>query len=220
MSYGDYTQNGDRATCNHCELEMTDLVARMKTHFNEHHAISVISSELPGRKPKLCMTEAHMPKPPAPDLKRKLDRLVLTEGDSSHLVAVPQLHEWKHPWSKDWKLFSDTKLDSGFWVPFLVNPRTGNSCNLAATQTLQALPVPDVQLWTDGSAVQSTTNGGGGVLIFGNEMGETELLAPAGLISSSYRAEYVAFKTALEWIRNNPEFVEGKTVHIYTDSNR
>ena len=92
------------------------------------------------------------------------------------------------------------------------------SRNLAATQTLQALPVPDVQLWTDGSAVQSTTNGGGGVLIFGNEMGETELLAPAGLISSSYRAEYVAFKTALEWIRNNPEFVEGKTVHIYTDS--
>ena len=92
------------------------------------------------------------------------------------------------------------------------------SRNLAATQTLQALPVPDVQLWTDGSAVQSTTNAGGGVLIFGNEMGETELLAPAGLISSSYRAEYVAFKTALEWIRNNPEFVEGKTVHIYTDS--
>ena len=71
--------------------------------------------------------------------------------------------------------------------------------DLAAAETLQALPVPDVQVWIDGSAAQRTTNGGGGVLIFGNKMGETELLAPASLISS-YRAEYVVFKTALEWL--------------------
>ena len=114
MSYGDYTQNGDRATCNHCELEMTDLVARMKTNFNEYHAKSVISSELPGRKPNLCMTEAHMPKLQAPDLKRKLDRLVLTEGDSSHLVAVPQLHEWKHPWSKRLEVILRHEVGFGF----------------------------------------------------------------------------------------------------------
>ena len=64
----EYTQNGARAPRNHSKLEMAGLVARMKKHFNKYHVKSVVSSELPERKPKQCLIEAHMPKPPAPDM--------------------------------------------------------------------------------------------------------------------------------------------------------
>ena len=84
----EYTQNGDRATCNHCKLEMAGLVARLKKHFNEYHAKSVVSSELPERKPKQRSIGAHMPKPSAPDMKRKLDRLVAQYIYSSNTPFV------------------------------------------------------------------------------------------------------------------------------------
>ena len=90
--------------------------------------------------------------------------------------------------------------------------------NLAATETLKSLPISDGQVWTDGSAMQSVTSGGSGVLISGTQMVETELLAQSGLISSSYKADCVILKTTLEWLRNSPEFVGGKTLHVYTYS--
>ena len=52
VKWCEYTQNGDRATCNYCKLEMAGLVARIKKHFNEYHTKSVVRSELPERKPK------------------------------------------------------------------------------------------------------------------------------------------------------------------------
>ena len=49
-------------------------------------------------------------------------------------------------------------------------------------------------------------------------MGENYILAPAGKLTSSYRAEQIAFKTGLEWLQLNVEFVEGKRIHIFSDS--
>ena len=88
----------------------------------------------------------------------------------------------------------------------------------AAAKTIASLPEPDVQIWSDGSAEKSIANGGSGVLIFGKYMGETELLVPAGKVSSSYRAEQVALKAGLEWMVQNVEFIEDQRVHMFTDS--
>ena len=49
-------------------------------------------------------------------------------------------------------------------------------------------------------------------------MGENYILAPAGNLTSSYRAEQIAFKTGLEWMQLNTEFVEGKRIHMFSDS--
>ena len=91
--------------------------------------------------------------------------------------------------------------------------------NKIANDTINSLPAPDVQIWTDGSAKNGNEDGGSGVLIFGKEMGENYILAPAGKLTSSYRAEQIAFKTGLEWMQLNTEFVEGKRIHIFSELN-
>ena len=79
--------------------------------------------------------------------------------------------------------------------------------NKIANDTINSLPAPDVQIWTDGSAKNGNEDGGSGVLIFGKEMGENYILAPAGKLTSSYRAEQIAVETGLKWMQLNIEFV-------------
>ena len=66
--------------------------------------------------------------------------------------------------------------------------------NKIANDNINSLPVPDVQIWTDGSAKNGNENGGSGALIFGKEMGENYILAQAGKQTSRYRADQIAFK--------------------------
>ena len=67
----------------------------------------------------------------------------------------------------------------------------------AALATLAGLPAPGTDIWTDGAAEEGVHNGGAGVLLI-SESARTELSLPAGRFTSSYRAEMVAIKAALE----------------------
>ena len=67
----------------------------------------------------------------------------------------------------------------------------------AALATLAGLPELGTDVWTDGAAEEGVHNGGSGVLIL-SEAARTELSLPAGRFTSSYRAEMVAIKAALD----------------------
>ena len=73
-----------------------------------------------------------------------------------------------------------------------------------AQRTLDRLPPPDFEVWTDGSAEGGTRQGGSGVLILDHTNQSThELSYPAGVHTSSYRAETVALVKALDWCAAN-----------------
>jgi ribonuclease HI len=61
---------------------------------------------------------------------------------------------------------------------------------------LDALPCDDISVWSDSSAFNGVTNGGSGAPIVSK--GEEKIRVAAGSLTSSYRAELVAFRAALE----------------------
>jgi len=67
----------------------------------------------------------------------------------------------------------------------------------AALATLAGLPAPGTDIWTDGAAEEGVHNGGAGVLLI-SESARTELSLPAGRFTSSFRAEMLAIKAALD----------------------
>ncbi|XP_012941251.1 uncharacterized protein LOC106012539 [Aplysia californica] len=90
----------------------------------------------------------------------------------------------------------------------------------AAEATIRSLPLPDVEVWTDGSAEHGTEYGGSGILI---KTGDTELdqRVPAGRYCSSYRAELVALDTALDMLvalHTAGSLPNSARIHVYTDS--
>ena len=66
----------------------------------------------------------------------------------------------------------------------------------AAEAHLQTLPSPAIWVWTDGSADDGVTNGGGGAIIFPPSGDPVEVRAPAGSLCSSTRAELIAIREA------------------------
>ena len=86
----------------------------------------------------------------------------------------------------------------------------------AAQKTLDALPRPDITVWTDGSACRGTDSGGSGCLIIQDDQ-ETRIRIPAGAKCSSTRAEVVAISAALQEILKLPDATH-RTVHVYSDS--
>ena len=75
----------------------------------------------------------------------------------------------------------------------------------AALEALALHPDPDCTIWSDGSAKEGTSSGGGGALIqLHREQRCLERLAPAGLVCSSTRAELVAMSEALRCILDLP----------------
>ena len=90
-----------------------------------------------------------------------------------------------------------------------------------AMEALQELPPAEWNIYTDGSAQEAVYNGGAGVFIEAPDNTTTSLMAPAGAMCSSYRAELTALETALEYLAENlPASTEGQrsTVRICTDS--
>ena len=68
----------------------------------------------------------------------------------------------------------------------------------AAQPAIDALPPPDVTVWSDGSAKGGTANGGAGALVQLHSLGrEVEVCTAAGAVCSSLRAELVAIREAL-----------------------
>ncbi|GFR68987.1 reverse transcriptase (RNA-dependent DNA polymerase) [Elysia marginata] len=83
-----------------------------------------------------------------------------------------------------------------------------------AEQTINELPTPTIEIFIDGSALDGTDYCGGWVHIKTNDE-EISLDIAAGRYGSSYRAESVAFHSALEWLVENNRV--GR-IHIFTDS--
>ena len=75
----------------------------------------------------------------------------------------------------------------------------------AALEALAQHPGPDCTIWSDGSAREGTTRGGGGALIqLHREQRTLERMAPAGLVCSSTRAELMAMAEALQCVADLP----------------
>ncbi|KAF0290571.1 putative RNA-directed DNA polymerase from transposon BS [Amphibalanus amphitrite] len=87
----------------------------------------------------------------------------------------------------------------------------------AASHHLAGLPQCATWVWTDGSATEGVTNGGAGALIVWPDDETAEIRTPAGRICSSYRAEMVALRAALNHLLEHPAHTEDPVV-ICTDS--
>ena len=91
----------------------------------------------------------------------------------------------------------------------------------AALQSLASLPRPDVEIFTDGSAVNSNTRGGAGCVIRNNTVDPPTshtIRTPAGRFTSSYRAEQLAFASALDWLDRFFRGAPPREIRICTDS--
>ncbi|KAF0297635.1 hypothetical protein FJT64_004847 [Amphibalanus amphitrite] len=87
----------------------------------------------------------------------------------------------------------------------------------AASHHLAGLPQCATWVWTDGSATEGVTNGGAGALIVWPDDETAEIRTPAGRICSSYRAEMIALRAALNHLLEHPAHTEDPVV-ICTDS--
>ena len=67
----------------------------------------------------------------------------------------------------------------------------------AALATLAMLTPPGTEIWTDGAAEKGVSNGGSGVLLLSGPE-RIELSLPAGRFTSSFRAEMLAIRAALD----------------------
>ena len=72
-----------------------------------------------------------------------------------------------------------------------------------AATGLAVLPQCATWVWTDGSAEAGVLNGGAGAFIEKPDGEEHELRRAAGRICSSFRAEMVALREALQFLRDN-----------------
>ena len=87
----------------------------------------------------------------------------------------------------------------------------------ARTGHLAALQQCAIWVWTDGYAEAGVLKGGAGVYIERPEGEDHELRRAAGRICPSFRAELIALREALQFLRDNPAHTEDP-VGICTDS--
>ena len=85
-----------------------------------------------------------------------------------------------------------------------------------ALEDLDKLAQPDLSLWTDGSAVEGTRNGGSGGVLIQSDGTTKEFATPAGRFCSSTRAELVALQHGLRMV--NESSWSGDVLRICCDS--
>ena len=85
---------------------------------------------------------------------------------------------------------------------------------------LEHLSQQAIWVWTDGSATAGVQDGGAGALIKWPDGGSQEITVPAGALCSSYRAEMVALREALGYLRDHPAHTDTdtETLIVCTDS--
>ena len=92
----------------------------------------------------------------------------------------------------------------------------------AAASLLQQTSPEDIIIFTDGSAMEGTRNGGAGAVISIPGQQKAILKRACGVICSSYRAEMTAIEIALEYLTahmsNHPEDLVKRKVWVITDS--
>jgi ribonuclease HI len=92
----------------------------------------------------------------------------------------------------------------------------------AAEETITRLQGAAIDVYTDGSAVDATRCGGSGALVIDNHnLAEYELMAPAGALTCSYRAEMIAISIALQKIfelQQKGLIPNAGRINLYSDS--
>jgi ribonuclease HI len=88
----------------------------------------------------------------------------------------------------------------------------------AAIETLAALPVPSVEVYTDGAAAEGVLKGGAGAIVLKNGVVHARLKKAAGAHCSSYQAELVALDHALDFLVHRSRFPIGNDLRVCTDS--
>jgi ribonuclease HI len=84
-----------------------------------------------------------------------------------------------------------------------------------AREALERAEPLDTIIYTDGSATGGTHDGGAGMVVFRGEQRISEWSGPAGRLCSSYQAEMVALRKAVEWLGEDGEW---RAAGIVTDS--
>ena len=74
----------------------------------------------------------------------------------------------------------------------------------AAQRHLASLPQQAIWVWTDGSADAGVRSGGAGAFVEWPDGATDELRVPAGQLCSSFRAEMVTLRAALNHLRDHP----------------
>ena len=88
---------------------------------------------------------------------------------------------------------------------------------MAALEILEALPPPEIQIWTDGSVESAIQNGGSGV-VFTLEGRREKRHYAAGRVCSSFRAELMAIDHALELVNYQADLYTVENIMLCTDS--
>lgn len=105
-------------------------------------------------------------------------------------------------------------LDIGPGLPVGASAQLKKS---SAETFLAGLPQRATWVWTDGAAVSGTSSGGAGALIVFPDDEAVELREAAGNLCSSFRAEMVALRAALKYLRDHPAYTDDPIV-LCTDS--
>ena len=116
------------------------------------------------------------------------------------------------PWTETASITFD--LDVGDRLP---QGTSAERRRQVATLHLGSLPQCATWVWTDGSAEGGVKNGGSGALIEWPDGTSAEVRAPAGSVCSSYRAELIALRAAIDHLLKNPAH-EQDPVIFCTDS--
>ena len=116
------------------------------------------------------------------------------------------------PWSRPAPVTFD--LEAGARLP---PGSSAENRRQEAALCLASLPQCATWVWTDGSAEGGVLNGGAGVLIEWPDDTSQELRAPAGGLCSSYRAELMALRAALQHLLQHPAHEEDPVIFC-TDS--
>ena len=105
--------------------------------------------------------------------------------------------------------------DAGEKVPKEAGSETRRQ---VAESYLQSCPPVDTVVYTDGSVINGTSNGGGGIIIKWPDGQTTTTSIAAGRWCTSYRAEIAAILEALDTVQKEGKNRNAKRIRIHTDS--
>ena len=141
------------------------------------------------------------------------DKTVLKNLPYENLHAVQEVFP---PWSSEPNITFKANLNN----PVKRSDPDEEKRNKTA-QTLLELPAADIEVWSDGSAIDANTNGGGGVLVRYNAQDpvvDTPLSIPTGKVTSSFKSELLALHAGLVHVLENADWSTTKEIRCCTDS--
>ncbi len=83
----------------------------------------------------------------------------------------------------------------------------------AAIKTIADRGQTDLQIFTDGSTVEGTSNGGAGLVVIAGESIIHRWHAATGVHSSSFQVEKTAMEKAISWLEKNDDWREALLIY-------